>query len=165
VRGALGRSRPSTSLTAAMNLRSPASPLRSIMPRPVISRISTERSAGPSRDWSALSNWASDILAAPLLVIENRIGDTGPDHLAFEREGQCLAHPVAAILDQRHGDRTIERSREIGRSDLGDHLHRRLVLDRAHRIGAVRQNLLRLVRQKPDHLLAAGTFEEGLLKR
>src|SRR5687767_9016243 len=137
VRGCVGKSRPSMSLTAAMNLPSLARPLRSIMPRLVISRMSTARSFGASRDWSALSNLGSDILPAPFLVVEDGIGDLRPDHLALEREGERLAQAGAPVLDERHGDRPVERRRIVSGGDLADHLHRRLVPEGAHGIGAV----------------------------
>ena len=47
----------------------------------------------------------------------------------------------------------------IARRDVADHLHRRLVLDLAHRIGAVGQHFGGILGEKADELLAPGRLQ------
>ncbi len=149
----------STSLTAAMNLPSLARPRRSIMPRLVISRISSARSCGASRDWSARFKPDVRHSAGSLPCRRRRDRRSSPSPPCRLRAGRTRSRPCASRPFSISA-MAIERLRVgeiIGRGDLSDHRHRRLVLDIAHRIGAVRQHLLGILGEEPDQLLASGT--------
>src|SRR5262245_45375244 len=138
---------PRTAATASRNSGTEGSPLRSIMLR--------------SRNSSMT---ISDILALALRVVEDGADDQGLDDLAaFEREGQRLAHAAPAVLDQRHGDRALERRAQIARGDMADR-RRRPGIGIANRMGAVGQHLLRILGQEADQLLAAGGAQISLVE-
>ena len=151
------------------NLLSLAVPRRSIMPR--LGDLADARCARPcgAREpgRAGFRTWSSDILPRSFLVIENRIDDLGADHLV-PRAGSESVSPMRARPFSISA-MAIERSsvgEMIGRCDLADRFHRRLVFDFAspHRRHPAALRCGSSVR-RPDELLAARSLEIGLLQR
>src|SRR5215210_1021588 len=118
VRGSLGKAKPIALLTAAEKLSSLSSPLRSIMPRSSISlsAIVSPCALEPSgRAASALWKTGSDILPLVFFIEEHRFHYQRPHHPIAQRKCQRFAHARTAVLDQRHGNRPVQRRAEIAR--------------------------------------------------
>src|SRR3954469_10854243 len=67
----------------------------------------------------------SAIKALAFQVVEARLGDARHFDFAMHEHGDLFAHAAAAVFDQGHGNRALERRAHITGGNMSDHWHRR----------------------------------------